>query len=247
MSGARGHSLTCSMFQPTDKVNCRECLVEYEAKDMPKTKTGFRFVCSKCKSGNSLSRYHHKKNFYKIGQDETILAIQKITDRPEIIKCAAEDDILASPTGLVASINKHSVLKPSDWDYFTTGSKGIRGYYVFRLMYVHRLVAGAFLGDSSQFVNHIDSNKLNNNLENLEYVSNRENSVHSVMNRPLKKSYRHNTGSGRVWYSRISNNGQDEYLGSYLTKEEAEAAYDKRFMEIHQGSYYDSKTGEAAS
>jgi hypothetical protein len=41
---------------------------------------------------------------------------------------------------------------------------------------VHKLVAEHFLGPSDNMVvNHIDSNKLNNRLENLEYVSQRVN------------------------------------------------------------------------
>ena len=44
----------------------------------------------------------------------------------------------------------------------------------------HRLVALAFLGESDLTVNHIDGNKLNNNIENLEYLSIADNTRHAV-------------------------------------------------------------------
>lgn len=46
---------------------------------------------------------------------------------------------------------------------------------------IHRLVAKAFLPpiDDKPFVNHIDSNKQNNNVENLEWCNNQENIIHS--------------------------------------------------------------------
>ena len=62
--------------------------------------------------------------------------------------------------------------------------------------YIHRLVAAAFLGlppspEHSQ-VNHKDSNKSNNALENLEYVTPAENNAHRVANlkgcNPLSKA-----------------------------------------------------------
>ena len=42
-------------------------------------------------------------------------------------------------------------------------------------MYVHRLVMLAFCGKSDLTVDHIDGNKENNNLNNLEYVTQAEN------------------------------------------------------------------------
>lgn len=60
-----------------------------------------------------------------------------------------------------------------------------KGYYQIshqqELFYVHRLVAGAFLPNlmSKPFINHIDGNKLNNDISNLEWVTASENTLHA--------------------------------------------------------------------
>lgn len=48
--------------------------------------------------------------------------------------------------------------------------------------FVHRLVALTFISNSENKpeVNHIDSNKLNNNMNNLEWVTSKENSQHCI-------------------------------------------------------------------
>jgi len=53
---------------------------------------------------------------------------------------------------------------------------------------VHRLVASAFLGDEPNLcVNHIDSNRSNNNLENLEWLTHLENIRHARRNNRYPK------------------------------------------------------------
>ena len=53
-----------------------------------------------------------------------------------------------------------------------------------KLKFVHRLVAQKYLPnpDNLPQVNHKDGNKLNNHVDNLEWVSNRENSLHALRN-----------------------------------------------------------------
>lgn len=62
---------------------------------------------------------------------------------------------------------------------------------------VHRLVAKAFLDNPSKktIVNHIDSDRTNNKLENLEWVTTKENVIHSFKmgNRRVCKSIPKNT------------------------------------------------------
>jgi len=85
----------------------------------------------------------------------------------------------ASSCGLVFFEKRWSTGSPfgRDGDYLRVGISG-KNYQV------HRLIAAAFLGkpnNSNQiFVNHIDGNGLNNNINNLEWSSPSENSRHAV-------------------------------------------------------------------
>lgn len=50
----------------------------------------------------------------------------------------------------------------------------------FRDLRAHRVIIAAFQGESELVVNHKDGNKTNNNLENLEYLTQRNNVLHAI-------------------------------------------------------------------
>ena len=56
--------------------------------------------------------------------------------------------------------------------------------------FIHRLVANAFIPkkQGKNIVNHKDFNPLNNNVENLEWVTQKENTIYSVENMKHRKS-----------------------------------------------------------
>lgn len=91
--------------------------------------------------------------------------------------------------GRVYSLLRNKFLKPSSQP---------RGYYVYRLKTkngqfktkdAHRLIAQAFLTDYSDAlqVNHINGNKHDNNITNLEMVTASENMIHAKQTGLLKK------------------------------------------------------------
>jgi hypothetical protein len=117
------------------------------------------------------------------------------------------------------------------------------GYYIVNLKKfgvqvskkVHQLVAIAFLGHipcgHRVVVDHIDGNPLNNYVENLQLISNRENT-----SRSKKKGTSKFTGvswvkSRNKWQVSIYLNNKREFLGNFKDELEAHETYQNRLSE----------------
>jgi hypothetical protein len=111
-----------------------------------------------------------------------------------------------SDTGLVRSLTREVIYKNGTKATFkgkilkiTTTPKGYgavflsnqntEGYKTSRL--VHRLVAEAFIPnpENKPQINHIDGDKLNNHVSNLEWVTNLENHIHKLENGLVPSSH----------------------------------------------------------
>lgn len=90
---------------------------------------------------------------------------------------------------------------------------------------IHRLLAIHFIDNpmNKEQVNHIDKNKLNNNLCNLEWVSCRENICHSNSFKNRSSKYIGVTFRKKYnkWESAIRFNGKSVSLGNFSSEEEA--------------------------
>lgn len=108
---------------------------------------------------------------------------------------------------------------------------------------VHRLVLEAFIGKSELPVNHKDFNPKNNYLENLEYVTQRENVTHSVL--------KDKTFFGccwdkywNKWTAHIRIKGRSCYIGRFDSEEEASNAYLLKMRELGISNKYLDKQAE---
>jgi hypothetical protein len=135
-----------------------------------------------------------------------------------------------SSVGQVKSVTKNRFLS---W-YLYKGyprvclRKNNKGYVVC----VHRIMALAFLGDpGNNFVNHINGVRNDNRIENLEYVTNRENATHG---QGAKNKY---TGvrlekKRSLWRSDIIFKGKNIFLGYSRTPEDASVKYYEAMREL---------------
>lgn len=131
------------------------------------------------------------------------------------------------------------ILKP----YYTGG-----GYDAVALMkngikktsQIHKLVAIAFLGHKpcghNQVVDHIDNNKLNNRLDNLQLTTQRHN-----LSKDRKGGTSKYTGvswdrNANKWVAKIRLNGKNNHLGLFENEIEASKAYQDR-LKIIIGGY----------
>jgi hypothetical protein len=104
---------------------------------------------------------------------------------------------------------------------------------------IHKLVAITFLNyipsnNEKLVVDHIDNNKLNNCLKNLQLITHRENCSKGKLLKIKTSKY---TGviyhiQCKKWISRIQINKKNIHIGLFKTEEEAHLAYINKLKEI---------------
>lgn len=112
---------------------------------------------------------------------------------------------------------------------------------------IHQLVAICFLDHIpcgyKIVVDHKDNNPLNNNLSNLQLISQRENASKDIKRELPLGVYK----NGNRFQSRIDFNGRDIYLGTFDTPKEASEYYKNALKSIENGTYIEIKKHEFSS
>ncbi len=150
-----------------------------------------------------------------------------------------EGDYQVSNLGNVKSIkfNKERHLKPSNhkMGYLVVGLciKNIA-----KTKLIHQLVAEAFLNHKicnyKLVVNHIDFDKTNNNVDNLEIVTQRENTNKNHLKSSSKYIGVFWNKRNNKWQSSITINRKSKHLGLFINELEASKAYQKELNNLIQ-------------
>ena len=118
-----------------------------------------------------------------------------------------------------------------------------KGYPTFKISFngkmynkpVHRSVAESFIDNphNKPSVNHKDHNPQNNNVENLEWVTDRENVIHglSISNKKSGLMVGVKKSTNGTFNAHIQINGERNYLGTFKTEIDAHDAYMKKYRE----------------
>ena len=103
----------------------------------------------------------------------------------------------------------------------------------------HRLIFLYHHGYLPKYIDHIDGNKLNNNIGNLRSITNSQNLLNSKKRKlyngkPTTSQYKGISWNKRdkKWIAEIMINYESKYLGSFNLEEDAAIAYNKAAIEL---------------
>ena len=102
--------------------------------------------------------------------------------------------------------------------------------------YVHRLVAEAFLDreENKRYINHLDYNKYNNNVANLEWCTQLENVLYSSEHMKKPRSKSRPTNTGEKYISKRLNHGKHICYRVCIKRK----GIDKSFKSLEEALYF---------
>ena len=140
-----------------------------------------------------------------------------------------DSDYSINELGVVKNLNTGNIINPFLISQYPAVNISVGGKR--KTCYVHHIAAFVFLDYVAKrgliSINHIDANKQNNRLDNLEIITHRRNSALTYINkkRELPTGVVQTTVGRRRFKAQISYLGTNKYLGCYMTAQEAHDVY----------------------
>jgi hypothetical protein len=140
-----------------------------------------------------------------------------------------DSDYSINELGIVKNLKTGNIIHPFLISQYPAVNISVGGKR--KTAYVHHIAAFVFLEYVAKrglmSINHIDANKQNNRLDNLEVITHRRNSALTYINkkRELPTGVTKTAIGIRRFKSQISYLGANRYLGCYMTAEEAHQVY----------------------
>ncbi len=136
---------------------------------------------------------------------------------------------------IVLSNGSVSAVDDDDFDRLSLYSWCLsNGYVVTKIegvvVSMHRLILSS---GADQFVDHRDRNKLNNRKSNLRICTKAQNNINRDTARLSRFRGVHQRKRAKPWYAIIQADGQQQYLGSFASEEDAARAYDSAALRLH--------------
>jgi hypothetical protein len=130
---------------------------------------------------------------------------------------------------------KFTNLKNGYQGYKSIGIQILNSKYI--TVRVHQLIAATFLGyefgnNNKLVVDHIDSNKLNNNVNNLQLLTNNQNAFKEKSFKSFKKQNIFFSKTVKSYICQIKDNDTYKYIGMFKDKNEAINHYNNKLKEI---------------
>ena len=149
-------------------------------------------------------------------------------------KIKGYENYVVSNFGNVKNTKSGHILKPGKrigYDYVNLCKNGNKKH-----MNIHRLVANSFITNplNKPFVDHIDNNKTNNNMNNLRWCTSQENNRNSSIGKCNTSKVKgvHFDKNANKWRARIRIDGINTHIGLFDNIEDAKNARIKKANEV---------------
>jgi len=145
-----------------------------------------------------------------------------------------ENEYQINKNGEIKNKKRNIIMNPKNTNgYLRIGLRknGIRKFY-----FIHRLLAIQFIDNPNNYdlVDHIDNNRLNNDLENLRWINYSGNCRNRIKRKNCSSKYRGVCWDkkDKKWRASITIDGKVKCLGFFTNEEDASLVYEKVYNEL---------------